>query len=696
MVDVPPVSNIDNIYICESASLSCHLHVERSTNPSSTGGATPKSSVRQIAGSSRRLLAQTSSPVPPPPSLQPTPESPSPAPLAPNTPTTNPTEQKPPLPVSGVVELQAEQQEYNNTAQVITASGKVVMRFRSALLKADRLEVSLQTKKAVATGNVSLKRGQQILTGERFDYDFGNDKGSITTAGGEIFQPSIAKDLNLPRVAAASGEFTDPPFAEKLQQDQPVRRLTGIGSSTLTIGSDREIEFQPALKPSGTVTRLRYKANQLEFDGKALSGKEVRLTNDPFSPPELEVRADQISLESVSAEDNQVTAANPRVTIDQGFSLPLVVSQLSLNQFGRDTNPFGVGFDNDDRGGLYLERSFYPILQKNLRLTVLPQYYLQRAISQNQYLSLDSFGVKTNLDAILAPGSTLKGSMDVTSLEPSRIGNTLRSRLAFNQELDLLSGKHNFEISGAYRDRVSNGTLGFQDVQSSLGAKITSPTIDLGGTGINLKYFAGADIFNANTDRTDLAGSDGRINLSRLQGGASLNKSFRLWEGVGPPVNERSTYNYSPVPVVPYLQLNTGVEAKVNTYSNGDSQSLYGFNASLQGQFGHFTAPFLDYTGFNIGYAQNFLNGSSPYLFDRFLDTRVVTAGINQQLFGPFKAGIQTSINIDNGQSLGTDYYLEYSRRTFGILVRYNPVLQLGSIGFKLNDLNWQGQADPF
>jgi hypothetical protein len=148
--------------------------------------------------------------------------------------------------------------------------------------------------------------------------------------------------------------------------------------------------------------------------------------------------------------------------------------------------------------------------------------------------------------------------------------------------------------------------------------------------------------------------------------------------------------------VVPYLQLNTGVEAKVNTYSNGDSQSLYGFNASLQGQFGHFTAPFLDYTGFNIGYAQNFLNGSSPYLFDRFLDTRVVTAGINQQLFGPFKAGIQTSINIDNGQSLGTDYYLEYSRRTFGILVRYNPVLQLGSIGFKLNDLNWQGQADPF
>jgi hypothetical protein len=41
-------------------------------------------------------------------------------------------------------------------------------------------------------------------------------------------------------------------------------------------------------------------------------------------------------------------------------------------------------------------------------------------------------------------------------------------------------------------------------------------------------------------------------------------------------------------------------------------------------------------------------------------------------------------------------YYLEYSRRTFSVQLRYNPVLQLGSIGFKLNDLDWRGQADPF
>jgi Protein of unknown function (DUF3769) len=290
----------------------------------------------------------------------------------------------------------------------------------------------------------------------------------------------------------------------------------------------------------------------------------------------------------------------------------------------------------------------------------------------------------------------VKGSVELTSLDPGLVGNTLRSRIAFNQEFDLLSGKHNLVVSGSYRDQVSNGTLGFQDVQSNVGATITSPKINLGGTGINLNYFAGGQFLNANTDQLSLAGGDGRVNLARLQVGASLGKSFKLWEGAGPPVDERSTYNYSPVPVVPYLQLNTGLNAKVNSYSNGDSQSLYGYSVSLQGQLGHFIAPTFDYTGFNIGYSQNFLSGNSPYLFDRFLDSRVITAGISQQILGPLKAGIQTSINIDNGRALGTDYYLEYSRRTFGVLVRYNPVLQLGSIGFKLNDLDWRGTPDPF
>jgi Protein of unknown function (DUF3769) len=393
---------------------------------------------------------------------------------------------------------------------------------------------------------------------------------------------------------------------------------------------------------------------------------------------------------------DEVTASNPRLTIEQGFDLPLVRDQFNISKRGQDLNPFGIGYDGEDRGGIYLERSFELANNDNLRWTISPQYYLQRVIAKDQLLSLNSIGFKTGLDVSLDRDTSLRGDLAITGLDPASIGNNLRSRVALVRDFYLLSGKHALSLDSIYRERVFNGSLGFQDVQSSIGATLTSPRIPIGDTGIVFNYQAGFRLLNAATDRVGVGASDGRVTLGRYEMTGNLTKSFRLWEGAGPPIDDRSTYNYSPVPVIPYLQLNTGINLRTNGYSNGENQSLYGYNVSLQGQIGHFVGPAFDYTGFNIGYSQNFISGSSPFLFDRVLDNRVITAGINQHLFGPVRVGIQTSINVDNGRAISTDYYAEYSRRTFSILLRYNPALQLGSIGFKLNDLDWNGPADPF
>jgi lipopolysaccharide export system protein LptA len=627
------------------------------------------------------------------PTPQPSPSNVVPAPtIAPTKPTTTK--------LTGTVELRADEQAFDTKEQIVTASGNVRIRFRNAVMKADRVEVDLQTRKVVATGNVVLKRGEQILRGDRFDYDFANDRGAVTSASGEVYQPTLERDTsitsNTTTRGLGSGEFPNQTLAEQLERDQPVSRIERKGVTGGVIGGDREIEFQPPLQPSGTVTRLRYKADRLEFDGQVLSGAGVRITNDPFSPPELELRADRATFKNVSPGIDQVNADNPRVTIEQSVNLPLVVGAFALGRRAQENNAFGIGYDNEDRGGLFFERNFKLANTDQLRWTLSPQYYLQRVIAKDKLFNLESLGVRTNLKADLAPGTILEADAALTSLEPSTFGNSLRSKIALVQDVNLPIGVHKFGVSSSYRERTFNGTLGFQDIQSSLGVGITSPKIDLGGTGAILDYRAGFQLLNAGTDRVGIGASDGRVTLGRFQLGASLTKSWRLWEGVGPDPNDRATYNFSPVPTVPYLQLNTGINAQLNNYTNGETQSLYGYSVSLQGQIGHFVAPAFDYTGFNIGYSQGFLNGTSPFLFDRFQDTRVVTAGINQQLFGPFRVGVQTSINVDNARPIGTDYYLEYSRRTFSILVRYNPVLQLGTIGFKLNDLDWRGQADPF
>ena len=80
-------------------------------------------------------------------------------------------------------------------------------------------------------------------------------------------------------------------------------------------------------------------------------------------------------------------------------------------------------------------------------------------------------------------------------------------------------------LESSYRDRLYNGSLGYQTVQSSIGGVITSPRILLGTTGLSLRYQGGAQYIDANTDRQDLLSANrknDRISLSRIQASATV------------------------------------------------------------------------------------------------------------------------------------------------------------------------------
>jgi hypothetical protein len=241
--------------------------------------------------------------------------------------------------------------------------------------------------------------------------------------------------------------------------------------------------------------------------------------------------------------------------------------------------------------------------------------------------------------------------------------------------------------------------LGYQDVQRSLGAFLISPVVPLGDRGISLSYQAGAQFVTANSDRLDLLDANrtnNRISLGRAEASAALNKGFTLWQGKPLPPTATEGLRYTPAPVVPYLQLFTGVRGVANGYTSGDSQTTLTGTVGLQGQVGHFSRRYFDYTGFNLSYSQSAIGGQSPFLFDRVVDDKVLSGGILQQIYGPIRFGFQTAINLDTGNEISTDYILEYSRRTYGVTLRYNPVLAIGSLGLRISDFNWSGGAEPF
>ncbi|WP_414577048.1 DUF3769 domain-containing protein [Anabaena sp. CCY 9402-a] len=598
-----------------------------------------------------------------------------------------------------IVEITSDRQEYDEQRRIVTAEGNVVVRFDGAVVDADRVQVNLDNLIAVGQGNVALTRGDQVLRGQRFSYNFLQDSGDIENGSGEINVPSASEDFAfLPTDITGGGVPTDPP-SDRIRANQPTTGISSPGGLEFTLGGTADASNVPPPKSGGEVKRLRFEARQIEFYPRGWQARNVRITNDPFSPPELELRADKVTVTREAPLIDRITTERQRLVFDQNFVLPLPINQQTIDRRERETTPLIVspGYDGTRRGGLFVERGFTVVNTDKARLQITPQFFVQRAIQGSDDVA-SLFGVKGKLNAILSPKAILQGSGELTSFDLDKVDENLKASLRLRQTLgDVNPHIVNWEYS--YRDRLYNGTLGFQTVQSSLGGVITSPVIALGKSGINLSYQAGAQYINANTDRQDLLEpnrENDRISLGRFQTSAALSRGFLLWQGKPLAPTATEGLKYTPRPVVPYLQAIAGVTGTTSYYTNGDNQNTLIGTVGLVGQIGNFSRPFLDYTAFNVTYSQGLNSGLSPFLFDRSVDNKVLGVGISQQIYGPFRLGFQTSVNLDTGRESSTDYILEYSRRTYGITLRYNPVLELGGFSIRISDFNWTGGTDPF
>ncbi|MBD2302664.1 DUF3769 domain-containing protein [Nostoc sp. FACHB-190] len=620
--------------------------------------------------------------------------------------TTSPTPQQPsqtttPVVRERIVEVISDRQEYDEQRRIVTAEGNVVVRFDGAVVDADRLQVNLANLIAVGEGDVALTRGDQVLRGQRFTYNFLQDSGELENGRGEIYIPTSSTDLGfLPAENTPGGLQLRPP-SDRIRTNQPLTNVQNPGEVNVVVGG-RGASNLPTPKQGGQVKRLRFEARHIDFYPRGWQARDVRITNDPFSPPELELRASKVTLTRQAPLIDRIKTERQRLVFDQGLSLPIPVDSQTIDRREQEVTPAIVspGYDGDDRGGLYLERGFTPINTETTSWTITPQFFLQKAIQSGLENPASLFGVRSKLNSVLDPKTTLRGSGELTSFDLSQLDSNLRASLRLRRELGDRN-PHLLNVEYSYRDRLYNGSLGFQTVQSNLGAVVTSPIIPLGKSGINLDYQASAQYITANSDRQNLFSTNigqtiDRVSLGRLQASAALSTGVFLWQGKPLAPTATAGLRYTPRPVVPYIQAVASIRGTSTYYTSGDDQTNLIGSVGLQGQIGHFSRPFFDYTGFNISYSRGLTSGLSPFLFDRFVDNQVLNAGIVQQIYGPFRIGFQTSINLDTGRETSTDYVLEYSRRTYGITLRYNPVLELGGFSIRISDFNWTGGTDPF
>ena len=689
--------------------------------PSSTPAVEPQPATSPIPAEEQTQPANQPAPVlvlpqlptTPQPQSQPggqTPPSTTPPVQSPTTPQpqSQPSGQTPPstAPARRIVELTSDRLEYDQPRQTVTAEGNVLLRFDGGVLDADRLQVNLPNQIAVGEGNVALTRGSQVVRGQRFTYSIVQDTGELLSARGDIFIPTAGTDFygTLPTDVSAAA-VTARPQSDRITANQPLQQLTNTGGLGFTFGGARNVNNISPPQQGGAVKRVRFQAERIDFYPGGWQARNVRLTNDPFSPPELEIKADTATLTQETPLRSRIKTTRQRLVFDQGFSLPIPKDQAVIDRSERQPTPGGIaqiGYDNDDRGGLFVERRFTPVNTERLRVSLTPQFFAQQAVQESggNVFNSSLYGLKARLDSTLGPQTTLRGSAVFTSLNLKDVDNNLRASLRLRQKVGERV-PHTLAFEYSYRDRLYNGSLGFQTVQSSLGALFISPSIPVGRTGVNLSYQAGAQYVTARTDRQNLLDppavrDNDRTTLGRFQGSAAISRGFSLWQGTALPATATQGLRYTAAPVVPYLNLIAGVTGTSGFYSNGDNQTTLTGTVGLEGQFGHFSRSFLDYTAFRLIFSQSILSGQSPFLFDRAADTKVLTAGLTQQIYGPLRLGVQVSLNLDTGENYSTDYILEYSRRTYGIAVRYNPEQELGAISLRISDFNWTGGSNPF
>ncbi|MEG4940155.1 DUF3769 domain-containing protein [Microcoleus sp. F4-D5] len=605
-----------------------------------------------------------------------------------------------PFPVTpaDTIEVKADSQEFDDKQQIVTAVGNVVVRFRQTVIDADRAIVNLVTRQVVASGNVAYTRGQQVVRGQQMEFNLGLNTGAVEQASGEIFLPAAGSELTptLPTDISA-GTILEQPLSDRITSQQPLRGVKSPGAATVTIGGGGQLAAPQVV---GAVNRIRFEAERIELlpDGARVA-TNIRITNDPFSPPEFEYRARRATIRRISPTAEELVTTKPRLVFDNRVKIPVYPRRQVFDSRQQNGPCLTFGYDGGERGGLYAECGFEVLQNGPVRLTLTPQIYLQRLVAENggNPFSPDSYGLKARLGATLGPRTRLDGSAIFLSFEnfPNLPEDSFRGNLRLRQSI----GTHTLAAEYSYRDRLFNGSLGYQTVQSSLGAVLTSPVIPLGDTGINLSYQAGYQFINADTDRADLlepVRENNRVDLGRSQVSFALSRGFSLWEGEPLPRTPTQGLRYTRTPVVPFLQLALGLRGVGTYYSSGDRQNSLAGSVGIQGQFGHFSRPFLDYTGFNVTYTQVGRDGISPFLFDRLVDLRVLSFGLVQQVYGGFRVGFQSAINLESGETISTNYTLEYSRRSYAIILRFNPERQVGSLTFRISDFNWNGTPQPF
>jgi hypothetical protein len=543
-------------------------------------------------------------------------------------------------------------------------------------------------------------------------------------------QPSLTAEEQLQQrraaIAALDQRVTDVTPREGLGIS------TSVGSSGFDRLSRREQQFSVATPQnqlrelgeqaklvSGKITHWRFQAPNLRITPEGWQASRLSFTSDPFTPAQAWVDADQVVATEEPDGTTVIEARRNRLVLENKLPIPISRTvRLSPAEDQEDSvgNRWAVLVDESDRDGFFVQYSLPDRRIGASKLSVRPQFMLQRALEGetasypepnakpgaadiNQPIdSADLFGVDARWEGPLGDGE-YKLRSNISSFNPKHLPNAVRASGIYLQPLRLpVLGDVQGRGFSAYRYRVWNGSLGLQDIYSAFGGSLEKTGRFPELLGLQSLYFwrlEGGNYQSNAFKTTDFT------EQFRATAYGTVRMSWPIWRGESLPLTSEGAYRYSPVPIIPGLSFDVVPYVSLSSYADGDQQNLLGISGGPSLTLGHFNRPLFDYTRLSLYGSATSKSGESPFSFDEFVDLGTLGINLTQQLVGPLvlKGSIGYNVSGDSGyygEVTNSFFGLSWQRRAYQVEAYFSPYTGMGGLRVRLNDFGFKGTGIPF
>ncbi|MDP5117861.1 MAG: DUF3769 domain-containing protein, partial [Prochlorococcaceae cyanobacterium MAG_34] len=430
--------------------------------------------------------------------------------------------------------------------------------------------------------------------------------------------------------------------------------LAAVIDTTDSLNSKGQ-DYRPPKDKKGTISRIRFQGAQIKIRGNRWTAEQIAFTNDPFTPAASWVLARKVVAVMDGKGKTRINSRSTQILLDGKISLPAITNTTIGAEEGR------LAFDTDkqDRDGFFLGYNLEPIkLGQWGSLQLQPQLNVQRALegrtssyalpgqnlaspgSEQTAKIGDMFGLLAALNLPVG-WLTLNAEASLSTFNPNNFRAGTRSTTSLTAPLSLPGHTSaNASAFGSYRERIYNGSLGLQTVVYSYGANLAGNAIlnqyKNPENSRKAPFFAPVNLnwaVQSGSYQAELFETDTLDTIWRSYANLAASTTLQLWQGSALDASEdpKRGFRYSPIPVAPSFGINFGASGYVATYSDGANQNTLTLWGGPSFTLGQFDRPVFDYTRFSASIAGTFLNGASPFGFDRTVDLRTLSFQAAQQ-----------------------------------------------------------------